>query len=450
MDDRLSNSSHTRENHSSNHFLLLKQSRFLWIFITQTLGCFNDNLFKNAVIILITYHQLSVGPFEPASVIAIGAAAFILPLLLLSPLSGAMAIRYAKPRLMQYCKLFEIITALLAVVALYYEVALLFWVILLMLGLQSALFVPVKLGVVPQICRPNDFLAANSLFDIGLFIASILGAVIGGLVVLAFAGPLMIALIMLFISVVSLISTLKIRPLAAVNHQHPLPWNIIKSYQQLWQLCRHNRTSLIAIAGISWFWAMVAIVMIEMAGFVKNHLHGDHDVAVFLLTCLSIGIAGGALLCTRFKGDRQELGICILGALIISAALLVLINAPGAVAANTLLVHYLMNWHNYFAITSTFSLGFGGGLFMVPLYALIHHTTSSEDCPQVVCFNEVINALFVILSTGCAVIILQLGFSISSLFGIVAVANFAVMLALLRSDSRFMTQLIGYIIKTER
>jgi len=434
----------------SDHMHLLRQSRFLWIFITQTLGCFNDNLFKNAVIILITYHQLTVASLDAASVIAIGAAAFILPLLLLSPLSGAMAIRYGKPHLMQYCKMFEIATAVLATVALYYEMPILFWGVLLMLGSQSALFVPVKLGVVPEICQTNDFLAANSLFDMGLFVASILGAIIGGLAVLAVAGPLIIAIIMLAISVISLITTLKISPLPAVNRQHPLPWNLTKSYHELWQLCHNNRTGLIAIAGISWFWAMVAILMIEMAGFVKNHLHGNHNVAVFLLSSLSIGIACGALLCTRFKGDRQEFGICTLGALIISAGLMVLINAPSALANSASLSHYLISLHNYFAIASTFSLGFGGGLFVVPLYALIHHTTSSEECPQIVCFNEVINALFVILSTGCAVVILQLGFSISSLFSIASVANLAVMLALLSVDNRFVTQLIGYVIKTER
>ena len=436
--------------HHRGHFHLFRQSRFLWIFITQTLGCFNDNLFKNAVIILITYHQLTVCMLKPASVIAIGAAAFILPLLLLSPLSGAIAIRYAKPRLMQYCKLFEIATALLAIIALYYEMPILFWVVLLMLGLQSALFVPVKLGVVPEICQTDDFLAANSLFDMGLFIASLLGAVIGGLVVLELVGPLIIAIIMLVVSIVSLIGTLKIQPLKAVNHQHPLPWNILKSYHELWQLCRHNRTSLIAIVGISWFWAIVAVLMIEMAGFVKNHLHGNHDVAVFLLSCLSVGIACGALLCTRFKGDRQEFGICTIGAVIISIGLLVLVSAPGALSSNAPLFFYLSNWHNYFAIGSVIALGFGGGLFMVPLYALIHHTTTAEECPQVVCFNEAVNALFVIVSTLCAVIILQLGFSIGNLFTLVALVNLIVMLALSRADSRFLTQLTGYFIKTKR
>lgn len=430
----------------ANEQNLLKQPNFLWVLFVQTLGCFNDTLFKNAVIIIITFHQLVLGTLKPASFVALCAAAFIFPLLLLSPLAGQLATKYSKSQLMTYCKLFEIITSFIALFALLYQIKWLFLVVLLGSGVQSSLFVPVKLGMVPEICTESNYLQANSLFDIGLFLASIAGTVIGASAILLVFGPASIASLLLITSIVSYFGAKRINYLMPVAPNLHLRWNSFKLTYELFMLCKQGKVRSIAVIGIAWFWAVVAIFLIEMANFVKHSLGGNQDVVSLLLTSLSVGIAIGAVICTRLRRNKIEFGASVIGCLGISGSIILLLLTPHYANANLSLATYFSHPLNFLAIISTLSMGIFSGLYMVPLYALLHHDTTKKTCAKIICFSGILNALFIILAALFTILLIQIfGFYIANLFLIVCVLNLILNFFLLRKDIRFKQQFIHYI-----
>lgn len=428
----------------TNSLQLLIQRRFRWIFSVQTLGCYNDSLFKNAFIILLTYKMFTIGALQPESLIFIGAGFFILPFIFLSPFCGQIATKYPKAKLIRYCKLFEIVTSATAVIAFVFHIVPLMLLVLLALGVQSTLFVTTKLGMVPEISQTKEYLAVNGLFDMGLFLGSIIGTLMGGMIILTHYGPAIVATIMLCISILSYLAAWRIPVLPAIEPERKLHWNWFSKIAKLSTNLKGNHLCVTALLGIAWFWFLATIFIMQMSNYVKNYLHLNGDLATFYLMLLSLGIALGAAVCEKLRSQQIEFRISTLGA--IGMSIFVFIFALAHVHTTPLSTDtaFFANPYNWISILSALMIGAAGAFYMVPLYAIIHHTTDKKTCANIICLNNVIYSVFVILAAVMAVMLIQLGWSSRDLFLLAAILNVIFNVFLFIREPRYVKSLLPF------
>ncbi|MES1924957.1 MFS transporter [Salinisphaera sp. T31B1] len=435
---------------ASGQFQLLGQRRFSPFFFTQFLGAFNDNLFKNALVILIAFQGSSMAGTGMSADVLVNLAAglFILPFFLFSASAGQFADKYDKAVLMRWIKALEIVIMAGAAAAFALDSLALLMALLFLMGAQSTLFGPVKYGYLPAHLDNRELTGGNGMVELGTFLAILLGTIAGGeLVHVVGDRTLIIGACVLVIALLGWLVSLGIPHTPASAPGLKFNWNPITETARIVGFARVDRTIFLSIMGISWFWAVGAIYLAQLPNYVKVDLGGDATVVTLLLALFSLGIGLGSMFCDRLSGGRIELGLVPFGA----AGLVVfgLHLAFAKVAAHPVpvgVIGFLGLDGSWRVLLDLGLIGLFGGFYIVPLYALIQERAPRERLSRIIAANSVINALFMVIASLYAVAAFKLGLSIPQLFLTVAVMTAAVVLFIFKLVPEFTMRFIVWLL----
>ncbi|MCW7539993.1 MFS transporter [Aquabacterium sp. A7-Y] len=413
-----------QEQHTSQ-FALLKQGRFAPFFWTQFLGAGNDNLFKFAFTVLVTY-QLQVAWLPPALAgLAIGAL-FILPFLLFSATSGQLADKYDKAVLIRFVKSLEI--AIMAVAGwgfMTQQVALLLACVFLM-GLHSTLFGPVKYAYLPQHLDERELTGGNGMVEMGTFVAILLGNVAGGLLIaVPGSGSTYVAWACFGLAVLGRVTAQRVPVSPATDPQLKINWNPVTETWRNLKLAGDNVAVFRSILGISWMWFFGAVFLSQFPAFAKDVLHGNEQVASLLLVVFSIGIGVGSLLCETLSRRHVEIGLVPVGALGMSVFAIDLYFASRGLPAGAShdLASFVAQPGHWRVMADLLLLSLSAGLYSVPMYALIQLRAQPSHRARIIAANNILNALFMIASAVMAGGLLEAGFTIPQVFLVTGLLN---------------------------
>ncbi|MGC3962623.1 MAG: MFS transporter [Rhodocyclaceae bacterium] len=427
---------------------LLSQRRFGPLFLTQFMGAFNDNVFKNALVLLITFHGSVVLGLAPAVMVQLAAGLFVLPFFLLSGTAGQLADKYEKTFLIRIIKAVEIGIAALATAGFVAQHVELLLGALFLMGVHSTMFGPLKYSILPQHLYPEELVAGNAWIEAGTFVAILAGSVAAGvLMAIQQSGPLLAGITCIAVAVVGYLASWRIPSAPAAAPELRVNLNPLSESIRNIALARGNRTVFLSLLGISWFWFFGALFLSQFPPYVKDVLGGDELMATALLGTFIVGIALGSFLCERLSGRRVELGLVPLGSIGLTLFGIDLWWASPSVAAHAVTLGSFVaqpsSWHIIFALVM---LGVSGGFFTVPLYAMIQERSAPALRSRIVAANNVINAGFMVVSALLAGVGLQLGLSITELFLLAAILNAAVALYIYLLMPEFLMRLVVWFL----
>lgn len=433
----------------SGQFDLLKKKRFAPLFITQFLGAFNDNLYKNALVVLLTFQSSQWTSLRPEVMVNLAAGIFILPFFLFSATAGQLADKYDKARLARLTKLLEILIMLVATAGFWYSSLTTLMCALFLMGIQSALFGPVKYSILPQHLRPGELLGGNALVEAGTFVAILLGTLTGGLLAGTTSAPIWIVAGGLLVALAGFASSLGIPPAPAPVPHLRIGLNPFTETLRNIGFARQNRTVFLSILGISWFWLYGALLLAQLPGFSKNHLGGNEVLVTVLLAIFTLGIGLGSLLCERMSGKQVEIGLVPFGSIGLTLFGLDLFFAvPAGFVGETAssLGLLLGHWPVWRVFIDLFMLGLFGGFFIVPLYALVQLRSSQQNRARIIAANNILNALFMVAGALVAAALLAAGLSIPALFAIAALLNAAVAIYIYSLVPEFFIRFLAWLL----
>lgn len=414
-----------------SQFSLLGTRRFGPLFATQFFGALNDNVYKNAMVIFLAFALADASGIDSNMLIVLAGGIFILPFFLFSATAGQLADKFPKARLIRYIKLAEIGIMSLGAIAFITESVMLLFIVLFLMGAQSSLFGPLKYGILPEQLELAELTGGNGMVQMGTYIAILGGTMIGGvLIAVSGYGPYLITVTVLLFAVVGWLASRRIPAGVAADPGIAIDPNFLRRAWILLGYCFAHRTLFIAVLGISWFWFLGATFLSLVPGYTRALLGGNEHVATLLLAAFSIGIGTGSLLCERFSHKSIELRLVIAGVLGITLFALDLFvqGEPSAgKGANNgelmtagMFLQHAAHWRIVLDLTA---IGLFGGLYIVPLYALVQHRAEADHRARVIAANNVLNALLMVASALVTMGLIALGAGIPLIFGLVGLAN---------------------------
>ncbi len=413
-----------------NQFSLFKTRKFLPFFATQALGAFNDNIFKNSLMLLLAFGAASQLPIDTNILMNVAAGIFILPFLLFSGTAGRIADKYDMDKIIRITKLCEIFVMCFAALAFYFEAYLVLIGILFLMGTQSAFFGPVKYAILPKSLEKEELVGGNALIEMGTFVSILVGTIVGGLLVGFDDARLWISVSVISFAVLGYLVSRQVPATSANNPQLDVSWNIFKHTVSTLKVSCKYREVLLATMAISWFWFMGASYLTQLPNFVKTSLMSNNEVVTLMLAIFSIGVALGSLICEKLSGKTIELGIVPIGSLGISIFGLDLYFAtPTYVMGEELMgvSEFLSQAGSMRVISDLAFVGFFAGLYSVPLMAFVQQRSDANEKAQTIAALNIMNALFMVGSAVFGIVVLGvLSISIPEYFAVIAVMNLVV------------------------
>jgi 1-acyl-sn-glycerol-3-phosphate acyltransferase len=409
-------------------FSLLNKRRFLPYFLTQALGAFNDNLYKNALLLLITFGGISAQS-DSALLTNLAAGLFILPFFLFSPIAGQIADKLEKSQLIRWVKGLEVIIMSLAATAILMGNIWMMMVLLFLMGLQSAIFGPVKFALLPQQLNDEELVGGNALVEMGTFLAILIGTITAGIFFDFEQGQYWIAGGVVVFAILGFLSSQYIPNAAANDPQLKINWNPFTEMVNTLKQARENRSVYLSIMAISWFWFIGASYLTQFPNFARDYLGGSTQVVTLLLTLFSLGVAIGSLLCEKLSGHKIELGIVPIGSIGMSVFGIDLYFAVTGIQvvdgmSAMAFIQQVDNWRLMFDIAMVSAFG---GLFVVPLQALIQHRSEEKNRAQIIAANNMLNAIFMVASAAIGILALVvIELTIPEYFLVLAIMNIVV------------------------
>ena len=432
-----------------NQYALLSERRFAPFFWTQFLGAANDNVFKNAFVVFVTFTAASNLAVDAGTIVNLIGAVFILPFMLLSATSGQLADKYEKSRLIRWIKLLEIAIMALGLAGFVAASVTLLFIALALLGVHSTLFGPVKYAILPQHLRIDELVGGNGLVEMGTFVAILLGTIAGGLVVATKPwGPTLAGVLAIGIAVAGWLASRHIPHTPAVAPGLTINWNPFTETLRNLKLAHENLPVYRSMLGISWFWFYGAIYLAQLPAFSRDVLGGDEHVFTLLLALFSVGIGIGSLLCERLSGHKVEIGLVPFGSIGLTLFAIDLWLATRAMSANAQagVGAFLAVGAHWRVAIDIVLLGIFGGFYTVPLYALIQARSQPSHRSRIIAANNILNALFIIASAAMAIGLLRAGLSIPQLFLVVGVMNAAVALYIYLLVPEFLMRFLAWLL----
>ena len=420
----------------SKQFQLLKQQRFRPFFFTQFLSAFNDNVFKTALITLVAFHAASLSSLDAGTLVTLLPGVFILPFFLFSATAGQIADKYEKSQIIRIVKVFEIGIMVFASAGFFLHNIWLLGTALFMMGMHSTLFGPVKYSYLPQHLKENELIGGNGMVEMGSFVAILLGQVLGAWLATVTNHEIFTSTTILVIAVLGYSTSRGVPNSPAADSTLNINWNPITETMRNVKLIWGQQHIWLAIIAISWFWFYGATLLAQFPNLAKEVLHGDESVFILLLSVFSIGIGLGSLLCEKLSKGKVELGLVVFGAIGLT-----LFGADAYFSSTSIHAAYspiiqnalLQNYHSFINTFSNWRLladvaliGLFGGFYIVPLYVLIQTRSQKSYQSRVIAANNIINALFMVISAGFSVLIFSKGYSIPQLFLATALLNIVV------------------------
>ncbi|MCF5724271.1 MFS transporter, partial [Pseudomonas syringae] len=412
-----------------SQFTLLRTRRFLPFFITQLLGAFNDNIFKQSLILAILYKLTIDG--DRSIWVNLCALLFILPFFLFSALAGQFGEKFNKDALIRAIKIGEIVIMAVGAAGFLTNHLELMLLALFAMGTHSALFGPVKYSIMPQALHEDELVGGNGLVEMGTFLAILAGTIGAGIMMSSTHYAPVVAVAIVGVAVLGYLASRSIPRAAASTPQLRLNWNI---FSESWATLRLGlgQTPAVSrsIVGNSWFWFVGAIYLTQIPAYAKEWLYGDETVVTLILTVFSVGIALGSMLCEKLSGRKVEIGLVPFGSFGLTVFGLLLWWHSGGFPQNVqpndwlAVLSYGQAW---WVLADILGLGVFGGFYIVPLYALIQSRTAEHERARVIAANNILNALFMVVSAIVSIVLLSIAkLSIPELFLVVSLLNIAV------------------------
>jgi 1-acyl-sn-glycerol-3-phosphate acyltransferase len=430
-----------------NQFDLLRQRRFAPFFWTQFLGAGNDNLFKFALTVMVTY-QVQVSWLPPALAgLAIGAL-FILPFLLFSATSGQLADKYDKTVLIRFVKWLEIaIMALAGWGFVQANVPVLLGCVFLM-GLHSTLFGPVKFAYLPQHLNERELTGGNGMVEMGTFVSILLGNVAGGLLIaIPSSGAMYVAWACLALAILGRATAQFVPASPSTDPLLKINWNPVTETWRNLKLAHENIVVFRSLLGISWMWFFGAVFLSQFPSFAKEVLHGNEQVASLLLVVFSIGIGIGSLLCEVLSRRHVEIGLVPLGAIGMSVFSIDLYFASKGLppAAGLTLGQFFAQAAHWRVMADLALLSLFAGLYSVPMYALIQLRSLPSHRARIIAANNILNALFMIVSSIGVGLLLKANFTIPQVFLITGLLNAVVAFYIFMLVPEYLLRFVAWV-----
>jgi 1-acyl-sn-glycerol-3-phosphate acyltransferase len=434
--------------HAPNQYDLLRQRRFAPFFWTQFLGAGNDNIYKNALILFVAY-QAATSTLDANTLVNLAAGLFILPFVVLSASAGQLADKYEKSRLIRYIKLFEIGIMIVGTLGFWWQNLTLLFLALLLMGVHSTVFGPVKYAILPQHLRIEELVGGNGLVEMGTFVAILIGTIAGGvLVAIPGYGPVLAGFTAIAVAIAGWFVSREIPLTPAVAPDLTLNWN---PFTETWKNLRfayRNRVVWLSMLGISWFWFYGATFLTQFPNFAKDILGGDEHVVTLLLALFSIGIGAGSLLCERLSGRKVEIGLVPFGSIGLTVFAVDLWFASSSMHATKLvgIAQFLGEPGHWRVVADLMLIGLFGGFYIVPLYALIQERSDPAYRSRIIAANNILNALFMVVSAALAIVLLTSGLSIPQLFLVTGLLNAAIAFYIYKLVPEFLLRFLAWLL----
>ena len=433
---------------ANSQFELLKQRRFLPFLLTQALGAYNDNVFKNALVAMVTFVLVSLTQQQESIFINLASGLFILPFFLFSATSGQLSERFDKAKLAQAVKWIEIAIMLIASVGFIYKSIPLLMVCVFGMGLHSTLFGPLKYSLLPQVLRPEELTGGNGLVEMGTFVAILLGTILGtSLITIPETGAYWVAGATIIIAVIGLITSRKMPSLPPTTHT--INWNPITETISTLRYVTKNRSVFLSCLGISWFWFYGSVFFTQLPQYAKYVLGSSEGTFTLLLSLFSIGIAIGSLLCEKLSHRTVEIGLVPLGAIgmTVFGADLYFAHPQIMGEQKLLLMQVIAQPGVKRVMFDLFMMAVFSGLYIVPLFALVQSRTDKDKVSRVIAANNILNALFMVVAAGLSVVALTVWhWTIPQLLLAVAVLNAFAAIYIFSLVPEFLMRFVAWVL----
>jgi acyl-[acyl-carrier-protein]-phospholipid O-acyltransferase / long-chain-fatty-acid--[acyl-carrier-protein] ligase len=417
---------------------LLKTRRFLPIFVTVFLGAFNDNLFKMAMVTVITYELAAKMGLDAGVLNPLAGGLFILPFVLFSAFAGQLADKYEKSRQIRIIKFVEILIMILGAISLYYSNINLMFFTLFMLGAQSTFFGPIKYSILPNHLKDNELMGGNALIETATFISILLGNVVGGLLVLADNGILWTSALTLACAIIGWRSGSMVPITERADPDLKINYNIVSESWRLLKRSKSNKQVFKSVLAISWFWFFGSLFLIQFPTFAKDVIGANESVLTLFIATFSLGTGAGSMLCSHALKGEISLKFVPLAALLMTAFCFDLYFASGqAVASKSdqliTLSTYLQSATNWRVLIDFLGVAVAGGFYIVPLYTNIQSKANKAELSRMIASNNIINSFFIVGSAVLAAGLIMAGFSVPEVFLVGGILNCVVALLLIKS-----------------
>lgn len=412
-----------------NQFALLKTRRFLPLFITMFLGAFNDNVFKNALVILVTYVIAAKAGLNAQVLVTAAAGIFILPFFLFSATAGQLADSVEKTRIIGWIKIAEACLMAVGAIGFYTENVWLLLGVLFGMGVHSTFFGPIKFSIIPQHLAKDELIGGNALVGAGTFLSILFGTLIGGLLILHESGVAFISALTVGVAVAGYASSRFIPP-APSKAKSPIRWNIAVETWNIIRSARKNHDVFLSILGISWFWLVGATYLAQFPVLASSTFGADETVVTFFLTLFSIGIGIGSLLCNRILKGKISGTFVPLGALGMALFTIILYfashNLPTPQGELIGIGAFIANPAHWLPLAMLVLIPVSGGIYIVPLYAIMQERSDDSHRSRIIAANNVMNALFMVGSALLTLGLFSLGFKVTDVLLFIGVINIPV------------------------
>ena len=435
---------------AGSQFTLLRQRRFLPFFVTQFLGAFNDNVFKNALVILIAFKTVEMSAEESGLLVNIAAGLFILPFFLFSSTAGQIGDSREKSALIRRIKMAEVCIMLLAAIGFLTHSINLLLAVLFFMGAQSAMFGPVKFGYLPQHLDNSELTGGNGMVEMGTFMAILLGMMLGGFLMTLDNGVYWSSAFVVCIAAAGYLSARGIPATPAAQPGLAINWNVFTQTWRTVRLTMGNKIVFLSILGVSWFWFLGSTYMVQLPNYTRRILGGDETVYILLITMFCIGIGIGSLACEKLSARRVELGLVPLGAAGLSAfGIDLYFSAPTLSAGATALIGiepFLQAAGGWRCLADIVLIGLFGGFYIVPLVAVIQERAERAILSRVIAGNNILNAMFMVVAAILAGLLLGVfGWSEDEVFLGVAILNAAMAVCMFILAPEFLRRFVGWL-----
>lgn len=431
-----------------SQFSLLGKRYFAPFFFTQALGAFNDNAFRNAMVMLVAF-QMSLPDAEVSLYTNLAPALFILPYFLFSATAGQIAEKFEKTRTIRYVKLFEILAMVIAAVGFFTHHISLLLVVLFLMGVHSTVFGPIKYSILPQSLDRTELVGGNALVETGTQLAMLVGMIVGNsLMLIAGYGTLAASLTTIAIAVTGYIVSRSIPRAPATAPDLKFNWNPISETWRVLKITHDDRAVFNAVLGISWFWFFGTVMIAQLPTYTRHVLGGDGSVNTLVLTLFSLGTGVGSLLCERLSNRRVEIGLVPMGAFGLTIFAVDLYFArPGVTAGVSL------DWLAFLSVPGAWRaaidltmIGAFAGFYVVPLFAFVQSRAPREKISRVIAGNNIINALFICAASGFGIGLTALHLDVPTIFLITGLINIAVAVYIFTLVPEFMMRFITWVL----
>ncbi len=389
---------------------------FWALFGTQFLGAFNDNFFRTSFVTLITFHLTTYSETSQPLFVSAAFGLFMFPAFVFSPLAGQLADRYDKSLIIRWVKLSEVFIVSLSAYGFIHQNAYFLLATIFFMGTHSAFFGPAKYSILPDLLPEEKILSANGYVEAGTFLAIMLGTLCGALMIHLQIPAAVLSFQLFLIALLGFACSWLIPSLPQKAPHLKIHFSLNTEMKRLFHYARKEQHIFRAVISISWFWLVGTILLSQLPPFAKDIIRVEESVFIFLLLLFTLGIGVGSLLCNwLFKAEITTKYVPLLAFLMIPLLYDISSFDSPFNTTQTPLFIFLTSFQGFRLTTDIFLLSFIGGLFIVPLYAFIQTHVSSSHRSQVIAFNNIINAGFMVFASFASFCLLSIGVSIPTL-----------------------------------